>query len=68
MEIERLLKLENNDIDKLCMILSNNVDRGCSDGGLISVKNFKKCAEDILKWREFENEKYNLSKNDKENL
>ncbi|MFA7307584.1 MAG: hypothetical protein WC026_13030 [Hyphomicrobium sp.] len=39
-----------NEIEKLVMILSNKTDFGSSQGGMISVKNFYKVAEDIMLW------------------
>jgi hypothetical protein len=55
MEIERLLKIEaENEIEKLVMILSNNTDYGHPNGGMISVKQFYKCADHIMLWHEMQ--------------
>jgi hypothetical protein len=39
------------DNDELGMILSNNIDTGHEDGGLISVKQFDQLIGDIKQWR-----------------
>jgi len=52
MDNERLLNIvkKENDRDALGMILSNCIDMGSSEGGLISVKNFDKVIDLILEW------------------
>ena len=52
MNDERLLDIvkKENDRDALGMILSNCIDMGSSEGGLISVKNFDKVIDLILEW------------------
>jgi hypothetical protein len=46
----RLLKQEPNEIDAIGMILSNYIDFGGTDGGMVSVKQFNKVAECLLEW------------------
>lgn len=54
MEIDRLLSRlsyhDKSDEDELEMILSNRVDIGCVDGGMLSMKAIKKVSADIVKW------------------
>jgi len=38
----------------LTMIISNRIDCGGDDGGMVSVKNFNELARDIIKWHEQE--------------
>ena len=47
----------------LTMIISNRIDYGGDDGGMVSVKNFNELARDIIKWHEQEMSKQ--SKNNK---
>ena len=51
MDNKTILNFKTNDVDKLGMILSNNIDRGSSDGGLISVNAFEKLIADLIEWK-----------------
>ncbi len=54
MEIEKLLKIKTEtEIEKLVLILGNNVDYyGSKEGVMISTKRFDKCAAEIMMWHE----------------
>ncbi len=39
------------DNEEFGMLLANNIDKGCADGGLISVKAFDQLIEDLKMWR-----------------
>jgi hypothetical protein len=47
-----ILKKEPNDIDAIGMILSNYTDFGSSEGGMVSVKQFRIVAECLIEWWE----------------
>jgi hypothetical protein len=51
MDNKTILNFKINDIDKVGMILSNNIDKACSDGGLISVNAFDKLIADLIEWK-----------------
>jgi hypothetical protein len=51
MDNKTILNFKINDTDKLSMILSNNIDKACSDGGLISVNAFDKLIADLIEWK-----------------
>ena len=64
MEIEKILAMKvSRQEDMLTMIISNRIDYGGDDGGMVSVKNFNELARDIIKWHEQEMSKQ--SKNNK---
>jgi len=52
MDKKRLLQLvkSENDIDAIMMILSNHIDYGGPEGGMVSVNQFYKAAECLLEW------------------
>lgn len=55
MEIEKILAIKvSRQEDMLTMIISNRIDCGGDDGGMVSVKNFNELARDIIKWHEQE--------------
>ena len=53
MEKGRLLELvkQVSDVDAIMMILSNSVDYGSPQGGLVSVNKFKEVAECLIEWQ-----------------
>lgn len=55
MEIEKILAMKvSRQEDMLTMIISNQIDCGGDDGGMVSVKKFNELARDIIKWHEQE--------------
>lgn len=48
------------DDDELGMILSNNINFGNSEGGLISAKQFPQLIADIKRWRTNKNQRNGL--------
>lgn len=60
MKYEKLLNSlslkDENDIEELGMILSNNCDMGSPDGAMISVKAFEALAKDIIVWHHKKNQ------------
>jgi hypothetical protein len=53
MNIITILKASKNltEKDQLSMILSNRIDMGSAEGGLISVKQFDVLIEDLIEWK-----------------
>lgn len=61
MEIERLLKLEETDKDKIEMIISNNLDLMYKGKAAVTIDNWNNLVNEILAWRDYEAEKLTLT-------
>jgi len=52
MDIERILKMETTERDRLGMILSNRMDIVAMEKACISIDKWEELASDLLKWHE----------------
>jgi hypothetical protein len=52
MDIERILKMETTERDRLGMILSNRMDIVAMEKACISIDKWEDLASDLLKWHE----------------
>ena len=52
MDIERILKMETTERDRLGIILSNRMDIMAMDKGCISIDKWDDLASDLLQWHE----------------
>jgi hypothetical protein len=62
MEIEKILNIDTNKVDKLSMILSNNIDFVYNGNACISIYNWEKLKTEILAFHEHEMKKLNRPK------